>query len=89
MSQMNAKRDAWRWRQKNETSNSDGNVSPANHICVRNRETTEISNNRRVQVIETGATYVIYVDTLTGVQYLRVYSGGVCVMVDADGKPLA
>ncbi len=51
-------------------------------------ETTEISNNRRVQVIETGATYVIYVDTLTGVQYLRIYSGGVCVMVDADGKPL-
>lgn len=30
----------------------------------------------------------IYVDTLTGVQYLRVYRGGVCVMVDADGKPL-
>ena len=41
-----------------------------------------------VQVIETGMTHVIYVDTLTGVQYLRVYSGGVCVMVDADGKPL-
>ena len=55
--------------------------------CV-DGETTEISNNRRVQVIETGATYVIYVDTLTGVQYLRVYRGGVCVMVDADGKPL-
>jgi hypothetical protein len=51
-------------------------------------ETAEISNNGRVQVIETGATHVIYVDTLTGVQYLRVYGGGVCVMVDADGKPL-
>lgn len=51
-------------------------------------ETMEISNNERVQVIETGATHVIYVDTLTGVQYLRVYNGGVCVMVDADGKPL-
>ena len=55
--------------------------------CV-DGETTEISNNWRVQVIETGATHVIYVDTLTGVQYLRVYSGGVCVMVDAEGKPL-
>lgn len=55
--------------------------------CV-DRETTEISNNGRVQVIETGAMHVIYVDTLTGVQYLRVYGGGVCVMVDADGKPL-
>lgn len=53
-----------------------------------NGETTEISNKGRVQVIETGATHVIYVDTLTGVQYLRVYSGGVCVTVDADGKPL-
>lgn len=49
---------------------------------------TEISNNGRVQVTETGSTHVIYVDTLTGVQYLRVYGGGVCVMVDADGKPL-
>lgn len=56
--------------------------------CV-DGETTEISNNERMQVIETGVTHVIYVDTLTGVQYLRVYSGGVCVMVDADGKPLA
>lgn len=55
--------------------------------CV-DGETTEISNNGRVQVIETGAMHVIYVDTLTGVQYLRVYRGGVCVMVDADGKPL-
>ena len=56
--------------------------------CV-DGETTEISNNERMQVIETGVTHVIYVDTLTGVQYLRVDSGGVCVMVDADGKPLA
>lgn len=51
-------------------------------------ETTEISNNGRLRVIETGVMHVIYVDTLTGVQYLRVYNGGVCVMVDADGKPL-
>lgn len=55
--------------------------------CV-DGETTEISNNGRVQVIETGVAHVIYFDTLTGVQYLRVYNGGVCVMVDADGKPL-
>lgn len=55
--------------------------------CV-DGETTEISNNGRVQVIETGVMHVIYIDTLTGVQYLRVYNGGVCVMVDADGKPL-
>ena len=27
-------------------------------------------------------------DDLTGVQYLRTSQGGVCVMVDAEGKPL-
>jgi hypothetical protein len=34
------------------------------------------------------AMLALLIITLTGVQYLRVYSGGVCVMVDADGKPL-
>lgn len=42
----------------------------------------------RLRTLETGATYVIYVDNLTGIQYLRTYKGGVCVMVDAEGKPL-
>ena len=27
-------------------------------------------------------------DDLTGVQYLRTSYGGICVMVDAEGKPL-
>lgn len=58
-------------------------------VCgCENGETTGINNVGRVQVIETGMSHVIYVDTLTGVQYLRVYKGGICVMVDADGKPL-
>ena len=42
----------------------------------------------RLRTLETGAAYVIYVDNLTGIQYLKIYQGGVCVMVDAAGKPL-
>ena len=42
----------------------------------------------RLRTLETGALYTIYVDNLTGIQYLRTYKGGVCVMVDAEGKPL-
>ena len=46
------------------------------------------AGNYRLRTLETGASYVIYVDTRTGVQYMRVHRGGACVMVDAEGKPL-
>ena len=46
------------------------------------------AGNRRLWILNKGVTYVIYVDNLTGIQYLRTYGGGVCVMVDAEGKPL-
>lgn len=39
---------------------------------------------------EAGYVYVI-TDTKTGVQYLgwqRGYGGGICVLVDSDGKPM-
>ena len=42
----------------------------------------------RLRTLEAGALYTIYVDNLTGIQYLKTYQGGVCVMVDAEGKPL-
>lgn len=42
----------------------------------------------RLRTLDTGATYGIYVDNITGIQYLRTYKGGVCVMVDAEGRPL-
>lgn len=42
----------------------------------------------RLRTLETGALYTIYVDNLTGIQYLKTYPGGVCVMVDAEGRPL-
>ena len=46
------------------------------------------AGNRRLWMLDAGTMYEIYVDNLTGVQYLRTYKGGVCVMVDAEGKPL-
>lgn len=46
------------------------------------------AGNRRLWILNEGVSYVIYVDNLTGVQYLRTHNGGVCVMVDAEGKPL-
>lgn len=46
------------------------------------------AGNRRLWILDSCAMYGIYVDNLTGVQYLRTYKGGVCVMVDAEGQPL-
>lgn len=46
------------------------------------------ASNHRMWTLDMGATYEIYVDDLTGIQYLRTSQGGVCVMVDAEGKPL-
>lgn len=42
----------------------------------------------RLRTLEMGLSYNIYVDTLTGVQYLQLNNRGVCVMVDAEGQPL-
>lgn len=46
------------------------------------------AGNHRLRTLDTGLMYEIYVDNLTGIQYLRTYKGGVCVMVDAEGRPL-
>lgn len=46
------------------------------------------ASNHRLRTLDTGLMYEIYVDNLTGIQYLRTYKGGVCVMVDAEGQPL-
>lgn len=42
----------------------------------------------RLRTLETGLSYDIYVDTLTAVQYLQLNNRGVCVVVDAEGRPL-
>ena len=58
-------------------------------LCGCNETEIEVdADNERLRTLETGLMYVIYVDDLTGVQYLRTYQGGVCVMVDAEGRPL-
>ena len=46
------------------------------------------ASNHRLRVLDTHPMYEIYVDDLTGIQYLRTSYGGICVMVDAEGKPL-
>lgn len=58
-------------------------------LCGCNETEIEVdADNERLWTLETGLMYVIYVDDLTRVQYLRTYQGGVCVMVDAEGRPL-
>ena len=44
--------------------------------------------NHRMRTLDGNLMYGIYVDDLTGVQYLQTSYGGICVMVDAEGKPL-
>ena len=58
-------------------------------LCGCNEAKEVEADNRRLWVLDASPRYYeIYVDNLTGVQYLRTYKGGVCVMVDAEGKPL-
>ena len=46
------------------------------------------ASNHRMRTLDGNLMYGIYVDDLTGVQYLQTSYGGICVMVDAEGKPL-
>ena len=46
------------------------------------------ASNHRMRSLDGNLIYGIYVDDLTGVQYLLTSYGGICVMVDAEGKPL-
>ena len=58
--------------------------------CNEANEANEVeADNRRLWVLDASPRYYeIYVDNLTGIQYLKTYQGGVCVMVDAEGRPL-
>lgn len=62
--------------------------------CDKNATKTETvvehSQQRFQRVIKDNyADLIVYVDTETNVMYLRrLGSGGICVMVDAEGKPL-
>lgn len=65
-------------------------VSFVGGCCGADATTAEADEPKRMQSVETNITpgVCIVVDTYTGVQYLRTSNGGVCVMVDAEGKPL-
>lgn len=62
--------------------------------CDKNATKTETvvehSQQRFQRVIrDEGSPFIVYVDTETNVMYLRrIGDGGICVMVDAEGKPL-
>ena len=56
-------------------------------VSISGCNKTEASNHR-MRMLDGKLMYGIYVDDLTGVQYLLSNCGGVCVMVDAEGKPL-
>lgn len=52
---------------------------------------TDQQETSRLYVIDNSMSYRIYVDKETKVMYLRTKQGSgeaLCVMVDADGKPL-
>ena len=42
----------------------------------------------RIEVVSRGLTWVVLVDTETGVEYITCDHGGTCMLVDADGRPL-
>lgn len=58
--------------------------------CNNTTHVSQTDNNAGRFHTECGTVYLI-TDTRTDVQYLawnNGYNGGVCVLVDADGKPL-
>lgn len=52
------------------------------------KEKTSIQNEKRMICVESSMITAIYVDTKTGVMYFGRGDSGVCVMLDADGKPV-
>ncbi|MCM1057257.1 MAG: DUF6440 family protein [Firmicutes bacterium] len=55
--------------------------------CGENKDNYTKDETMIINVIETGSVHTVFVDTETGVMYLRTYNGGVCVMVNPDGTP--
>lgn len=56
--------------------------------CSKDVKTEEVQQDNRIKVAEKGFNHTVYVDTETGVMYLKFYQSGSCVMVDAEGNPL-
>ena len=59
--------------------------------CTQHKTEKNQQEENRLMVIDDSMSYRIYVDKETMVMYLRTkqgYGEALCVMVDADGKPL-
>ena len=59
--------------------------------CTQHETEKHQQEENRLMVIDDSMSYRIYVDKETMVMYLRTkqgYGEALCVMVDADGKPL-
>lgn len=59
--------------------------------CTQHETEKNQQEENRLMVIDASMSYRIYVDKETMVMYLRTkqgYGEALCVMVDADGKPL-
>lgn len=59
--------------------------------CAQHETETNQQEENRLMVIDDSMSYRIYVDKETKVMYLRTkqgYGEALCVMVDAEGKPL-
>lgn len=52
--------------------------------------TPTIARSNRMKAVGSQPEYfmMFYVDTETGIMYVKTSNGGVCVMLDRDGKPL-
>ncbi len=56
-------------------------------FCGCSSDTDEDTKDKRMDIIYTDTTVIIYRDNETGVQYIRTGNGGICVMVNEDGTP--
>lgn len=63
-------------------------VSFVGGCCGADAKTAEAYEPKRMSLVEDCKGFYIYKDNVTGVHYLRSSSGGICIMVDAEGKPL-
>lgn len=48
----------------------------------------DFGNRMEVVYGHISSSHEIIVDKKTGVMYIAIYEGGICVMVDENGKPL-
>lgn len=55
--------------------------------CGKSKNDFTTDKPKIINVVESGYDYAVFVDAKTGVMYVEVADGGVCVMVNPDGTP--